>query len=826
MCGVSGEMHDKLKEIDIIIPIYNAYEDLVKCISSIWRHTNLLKNRLILVNDRSTDPRIEPYLASIGGGNVIVHNSVQNGGFSASVNIGMHYSESNDVILLNSDTIVTSSWVEKIAECAHSDDSIATVTPLSNSATLASIPVFGQDNPVPENVTIEEFAEIVERCSFRAYPQITVAVGFCMYIKRKVIEEIGFFDAETFGKGYGEENDFCCRAEIMGYKHVLCDDTFIYHKGTGSFLSEQKKALAEEHVKILEERYPKAMRNNHLFCMSRPYQYIRDNIIMYLKLYNRKKNILYVLHSDFRDDMVTGAGGTQLHVRDLTYGLKENCNVFVLAKEPKRFCLSCYTADEVYTFEFDDDNVSSYPLFRSKSQKKMLENILSAFRIDLVHVHHISAMSLEIYYVAEQMRVPVVTSIHDFYMLCPTYFLYNTNGKFCGGYYGETCGECLCVRSGIYGGNNYIKKWREQMCSALELNSMIVFPSDSARQVFCNVYSSDVPTRIIEHGATGKEAVPENIVEAADVNGMQCNVENIDFVSSNIIEGWAFWPDRDNKKIGIIVQVIQKGKVIQEVKAKKQYRMDVDEVFQGEGKYQLSGFQAHIDKTVVSAKEKLSVKILFTQGDEAYPVKQIKNVVFQPDVISNGIRVAFIGGVSDIKGSSVIYEMVKEGDDIEWFIFGDIAPNEKLAGYTAHNWHRFGTYNRQDLNVLLRHYEIDIVCIMSQCSETFCYTLSEAWEAKLPVIGFDIGAVGERIKRTGAGITVPVSAGAKEIVDKIRGLHTDIAWDNIRKNVETNENKTIEHMVKEYEELYKELYGDTKYGKIKNPEMIWKAYEK
>ena len=155
MCGVSGEMYDNSKEIDIIIPIYNAYEDLVKCISSIWRHTNLLKYRLILVNDRSTDPRIEPYLASISGGNVIVHNSIQNGGFSASVNIGMRYSENNDVILLNSDTIVTANWVEKITECAYSDENIATVTPLSNSATLASIPVFGQDNPVPGNVTVE-----------------------------------------------------------------------------------------------------------------------------------------------------------------------------------------------------------------------------------------------------------------------------------------------------------------------------------------------------------------------------------------------------------------------------------------------------------------------------------------------------------------------------------------------------------------------------------------------------------------------------------------------------------------------------------------------
>lgn len=362
------------------------------------------------------------------------------------------------------------------------------------------------------------------------------------------------------------------------------------------------------------------------------------------------------------------------------------------------------------------------------------------------------------------------------------------------------------------------------MRSALALSNMIVFPSESASQVFRNTYSLDIPVCIIEHGTTIRREEFEYLITNA--TEMQCNVENINFVSSNNIEGWAFWPGRDNKKIGIIVQVIQRDKVIQEVRAKKQYRMDVDEVFQGEGKYQLSGFQAHIDKTVISAREKLSVKLLFTKGEEAYPVKQIDNVAFQPDVIGNGIRVAFIGGVSDVKGSSVVYEMVKEGQDIEWFIFGDIAPNEKLADYSAHNCHKFGAYNRQDLIMLLRHYEISVVCVMSQCSETFCYTLSEAWEAKLPVVGFDMGAVGERITRTGAGIAVPVSTDAREIVDKIRGLHTDIVWNDIRKNVEMYENKTTEQMVKEYEELYEQLYVDMKYGKIKNPEMIWKAYKK
>lgn len=829
MHGVGGdgleEISDQLKRgIDIIIPIYNAYEDLVKCISSIWRHTNVADNRLILVNDMSTDTRIQPYLASINGGNIIVHNSTQNGGFSASVNIGMQYSDERDVILLNSDTIVTENWVEKIIRCAYSDDNIATVTPLSNSATLASIPIFGQDNPVPDNVSVDELAALVERCSFKSYPQITVAVGFCMFIKRKVLREIGLFDAETFGRGYGEENDFCCRAEIMGYRHVLCDDTFIYHKGTGSFLNEQKKALVAEHVSILEARYPKAMRDNHLFCMSRPYQYVRDNIILHLKLYNRQKNILYILHNDFKNESTTGVGGTQLHVRDLTYGLKKDYNVFVLSKDQKKYCLCCYIKDEVYSFVFDDDNVNSYPLFRSKSEKKLMENILSAFCIDLIHVHHLAAISLEVYHVAREMNIPVITSIHDFYTLCPTYFLYNTKGDFCGGCNSDICEDCLFMRSGIYGGGRYLTKWRQEMQGALALNETIVFPSESAKKVFQSVYSLDLPYRVIEHGSSCNEEKYEYIIETADSDEMKCNIERIDLEDSNVIEGWAFWNNRDNRKVGVIIQLIQSGRVIQEIKAKKQYRMDVDEAFQGAGNYLLSGFQAYTDKLLLE-KEKLSVRLLLTQEENAHVACQVDDVPFRSMMIGEGIRAAFIGGISDIKGSSTAYEMVREGKDIQWFVFGNIAPDEKLADYTAPNLHKLGAYDRQALKRLLQNYKIDIVCVMSKCSETFCYTLSEAWEAKLPVIGFYIGAVGERIKRTNAGMAMPVSTDAEEIVDKIRGLHTDSAWNEIRKNVAAYENKTVDYMVQEYADLYEELYTKRKYTKIPDPKMIWEAYE-
>ena len=156
-----------IKSVDIIIPIYNAYEDLVICLDSIYKNTDLNKNRLILINDNSPDPRIKEILDKQIKKNVIVIHNEVNKGFSNNINIGMSQSDDNDVILLNSDTVVTSNWVEKIEKCAYHDSAIGTVTPLSNNATLCSVPLFCEENKLPEGMSIEKAGQIVENCSLR-----------------------------------------------------------------------------------------------------------------------------------------------------------------------------------------------------------------------------------------------------------------------------------------------------------------------------------------------------------------------------------------------------------------------------------------------------------------------------------------------------------------------------------------------------------------------------------------------------------------------------------------------------------------------------------
>lgn len=292
-----------MKQVDIIIPVYNGLEDLEKCVDSIKRHTDLSVHRVILVDDKSPDEQVLPYLRSLAEEceGILLIESEKNQGFSASVNKGMQYSD-RDVILLNSDTIVTARWVEKIAACAYFSAAVATVTPMSNAATLCSVPEFLKDNPLPEGYSVDDMAELVEACSIRRYPRISVAVGFCMYIKREVLNRIGFFDAEAFGKGYGEENDFCYRAEKQGYIHVMCDDTFIYHKGTASFDTEEKKKLIQEHEEILKERHMEYVRKNERYCQENPNWDLLENIKLYLDMDYKKPGVLYLTDRRVREN--------------------------------------------------------------------------------------------------------------------------------------------------------------------------------------------------------------------------------------------------------------------------------------------------------------------------------------------------------------------------------------------------------------------------------------------------------------------------------------------------------------------------------------------
>jgi GT2 family glycosyltransferase len=261
----------------IIVPVFNAFEKLEACLASISRTTEP-DTPVLLIDDASTDMRIQPLLqawvneAGLAR-RLLVHT--KNRGFVATANHGMRLAET-DMVLLNSDTEVTRGWLQNLAVCLGSDESIATATPWSNNGEIVSLPKFCVSNPVPGNP--EVIASLIKSCGQPVYPEMPTAVGFCMAISLRAIRQIGLFDEVAFGLGYGEENDFCQRAEQAGLRNVLCDDTFVVHHGGASFGPLGLKPGGESMQRLLA-KHPDYMKKVSEFIKTDPLAQRRQQIL-------------------------------------------------------------------------------------------------------------------------------------------------------------------------------------------------------------------------------------------------------------------------------------------------------------------------------------------------------------------------------------------------------------------------------------------------------------------------------------------------------------------------------------------------------------------
>ena len=255
----SFKVHNFVEDIKltIVIPIYNAYNEVINCIDSVLNTITDLSIKVLLIDDCSPDKRIKPMLKKYNElKNVEVLYNSKNIGYTNTVNKGIKLSKSQDIILLNSDTITTFNWIEDLRKVAYSDKKIGTVTAMSDNAGAFSFPIQSVPNPKPIKMQYNNYANIILRKSHTVLPvEVPTGSGFCFYIKRELIDSIGSFDHKAFPRGYGEENDFCMRAVANGWKNVIAPNSFIFHIRTASFGNEKEK-LVKEGVATVIQRYP------------------------------------------------------------------------------------------------------------------------------------------------------------------------------------------------------------------------------------------------------------------------------------------------------------------------------------------------------------------------------------------------------------------------------------------------------------------------------------------------------------------------------------------------------------------------------------------
>ena len=490
-----------MKNCDIIIPIYNAYDCLKPCLDSVLKNTDMNNNRLILINDKSTDKRILPLLKKYTNNqSIILLENENNLGFVGSVNKGMKFSSNNDVLLLNSDTEVTKNWLKKIQECAYSRDEIATVTPLSNNATLASVPQSFVPNNLPDGYNLDNFSDLIEKASFKDYPEVPTGHGFCLFIKREALNIVGFFDEEAYGKGYGEENDFCFRCLDVGLTNVICDETYVYHKESQSFSAEKDK-LVQQGLNILEKKYPIYINKLHRWILSKSIDYLGNNINLTLaQEYNNHPNILFIIH-DWKN-VPNNLGGTTLHAWDIIKKLVKHFNFHILVAEDNIYKLYSYWGNVNNKTEIQYNATDSFTQnnFYNKKYSIMLQEIIDKLNINCVHIHHLKGHYFDAINVSKKNKLKVILTLHDYYFICPTINKLYLDKQYCNNPSNDKCSVCLNSRyNTIERGLHFINRWKTICNEELKKCDLLIAPSDAAKNEILKTYN-DLKIETIEHG--------------------------------------------------------------------------------------------------------------------------------------------------------------------------------------------------------------------------------------------------------------------------------------------------------------------------------------
>lgn len=459
-------------KVDVIIPVYGGGDIVLRCLTSVLCAQNQQEMALVVIDDGSPDPVLSGNLENLAKvhGFTLLKNPA-NLGFVASVNRGMRLNVARDVILLNSDTVVADGWLDRLRGAAYSADNIGTVTPMSNNATICSFPRFCAVNRLYGGKTAGDMAEVFALANNGMTVDIPTAVGFCMYIKRSVIEDVGYFDKGQWGKGYAEENDFSLKAASQGWRSVAACDVFVEHEGGVSFGASALPQL-KKNLEVLNALYPDYARTVQRFIDADPLSVARSNVARVLIREFSSRYMLHVVHGL--------GGGTKKAVEDIGVCLsKEGEHVLELSSiSLDQWVLRCTALPYVVHYQ-------------SSSINDLVDDLVG-FGVWHIHYHQTMHYPVAIWELPGRLGVAYDFTIHDYLSVCPRINMMDESGGYCGDSQmsSDNCSRCVTVNGldhdlmGIYedfGGA--VSVWRQKYLEVLKGARLVIAPSRSAAEI-------------------------------------------------------------------------------------------------------------------------------------------------------------------------------------------------------------------------------------------------------------------------------------------------------------------------------------------------------
>lgn len=445
-CRRSGEVPESIPlktadyaledSIAVVVPIYKGVEETINCLKSVLTSKNTQPLHLIAINDASPDPDMQDALMVLNqtyAFTLLVNET--NLGFVGTVNRGMAHCPKHDCVLLNSDTVVPDGWLDALHKTALSERTIGTVTPLSNNATICSYPNFCLDNDLPNGLDVNQMAGLCGRLT-DAPVDMPTAHGFCVYIKRSVLDEVGLFDEQKWGKGYAEENDFSLRASRLGWRHVVTNKTFVQHLGSVSF-AEDTEGFIAKNLEKLNGLYPDYPVMVEEFIRTDPIRPLRKSLGKALLLGDlpivldkrkkvKKQSILFV--------SLSIGGGTKVATDALADGLREEGQAVFMLSAPKKG-----------VWQLSSQVTNAIAEFTIEKEKQELIAFLKQLGIWHVHFHHTMEFDQGVWDLPNLLGCGYDVTLHDYFTVCPRANYLTFNDNYCDTPDEASCNQCLAA---------------------------------------------------------------------------------------------------------------------------------------------------------------------------------------------------------------------------------------------------------------------------------------------------------------------------------------------------------------------------------------------
>lgn len=412
-------------QIDVLIPVYGGRQETLACIDSVLA-TVAGAVRVIVVDDATEDAALAAALDELAAaGRITLLRNGQNLGFVRSVNRVLAMRSAHDIVLLNSDTLVFGDWLQRLADAAYGSPRVGTVTPFSNNGSIASYPREFGSSIDPEGAAA--LHDLATRTHAGVSIEVPVGVGFCMYLRYDCLSDVGELDAAVFGKGYGEEADFCLRARQRGWSHRIAADVFVYHASARSF-GARRAALLDRSERLLNLRFPGYTRFITQFLAQDPLRPLRRRLDeSRLSSFDGRFVLLVTLALE---------GGVERFVAERSLQIRSR-GLFAIV-------LKAHKPGDASVCELSTDAIDAPNLrYEIPMDLPELASILGGLRIDEIEIQHFLDLDARVINTVRALGVPYDAMIHDYSWICPRVTLIDGSGRYCHEPVVSVCRSCV-----------------------------------------------------------------------------------------------------------------------------------------------------------------------------------------------------------------------------------------------------------------------------------------------------------------------------------------------------------------------------------------------